>query len=72
MQTDRRPRRLPTSIAIPVDPEFVKHFCAGGWQRVERIYGKRRVQTWTAVVGRDKLKQMRRDAVAKMRGKANG
>lgn len=56
-------RHIPTNIVLPVDPQFVDHFCAGGWQKVEAMYGKRCVQRWTAVVGRDRLKQMRRDAV---------
>lgn len=58
---NRRARRLPTHVPVPVDPQFVPEFIAGGWQRVERIWGKRRVQTWTAVVGRTKLERLRRE-----------
>lgn len=63
----RRGKRLPTSVVIPVDPEFVGLFCEGGWQRVERIYGKRRVQTWVSAMGRQKLINMRRAYVAEQR-----
>lgn len=58
---DRRARRLPTSVPVPVDPEFVPLFVKHGWQRVERIYGKRRVQTWADVVGRKYMIGLRRD-----------
>ncbi len=57
---DRRPRRLPTSVPVPVDPEFVDTFLRHGWARVERIWGKRRVQTWVGLLGRVKLERLRR------------
>lgn len=72
--TDRSPRlpprarRLPTSVPIPVDPEFVTTFLSYGWQRVERIWGKRRVQTWVSVIGRRELEHMRREARRLRRG----
>jgi hypothetical protein len=58
---DSRARRLPTSVPVPVDPEFVDTFLQHGWARVERIWGKRRVQTWVGLLGRAKLEQMRRE-----------
>lgn len=67
--TNRRGKRLPTHVPVPVDPEFVQTFIEGGWQRVERIWGKRRVQTWVAVIGRAKMEQMRRDERARKWGK---
>lgn len=57
----RRARRLPTSVPVPVDPEFVPTFLQHGWARVERIWGKRRVQTWVGLLGRKELEQMRRE-----------
>lgn len=56
-------KSIPTSIALPVPTGFVAKFLEGGWQKVEAMYGKRAVQRYAAVVGRDRLKQMRRDAV---------
>lgn len=67
-----RGRRLPTSVPVPVDPEFMTRFFEGGWQRVERIYGKRRVQTWTDVVGRQSMITMRREHVKAVRAARRG
>lgn len=60
MPTKRR-RCLRTNIPIPVDPEFVEIFVKFGWQRTERIYGKRRTRTWMGVIGRAELNRMRRE-----------
>jgi len=60
MPTKRR-RCLRTDVPIPVDPEFLEIFVKFGWQRTERIYGKRRTQTWTGVIGRAELNRMRRE-----------
>jgi hypothetical protein len=57
----RKLRRLPTRVPVPVDPEFVQKFCETGWQRVERIYGKRRVQVWADALGRRALIAKRRE-----------
>lgn len=65
---DRRARRLPTSVPIPVDPQFVQTFCEGGWARCDRIYGKRRTQTWASAIGRDRLRQMRREHLMGRKG----
>lgn len=58
---NRRAKRLPTSVPVPVDPEFVPTFVRAGWQRVERMWGKRRVATWAAVVGKSDMIRRRRE-----------
>lgn len=58
---NRRARRLPTSVPVPVDPQFVQKFCDHGWPRVERIWGKPRVIVWARVIGVKNLIQMRRE-----------
>lgn len=65
---NRRARRLPTSVPVPVDPEFVPKFVAHGWQRVERIWGKPRVAVWARVVGVKNLIHMRREHLKGRRG----
>lgn len=67
MADSTRPRGLPTVVTIPIDPEFVPQFIAGGWQRVERMWGKRRTATWASAIGRRKLIAMRREAMAAKR-----
>lgn len=66
-----RAKRLPTSAPVPVDPQFVQTFVEGGWQRAERIFGKRRVQTWAMVVGKRALIAKRRAYLVALRGKAH-
>lgn len=56
-QTDRA-RRLPTSVPVPVDPQFVAKFMEGGWPRVNRLWGKR-AQVWIRVIGLRNLQAMR-------------
>lgn len=63
-QHRKRPRGLPTNIPVPVDPEFVDKFVKHGWQRVERMWGKRRVATWAAVVGKADMIRQRRAYLA--------
>lgn len=59
-QPDRRGRRLPTSVPIAPDPQFIPKFMEGGWARVNRIWGKR-AQVWIRVIGLQELKAMRRE-----------
>lgn len=61
-QTDRV-RRLPTSVPVPVDAQFVEKFMEGGWDRVKSIYGKR-AQVWVRVIGKKNLKAMREQYLA--------
>lgn len=56
-----RSRRLPTSVPVPVDENFIPMFVAHGWQRVERIWGKSRVAVWRRVVGVAKMRALRRE-----------
>lgn len=60
-------RSLPTNIPVPVDPEFERKFIEHGWQRVERIWGKRRTMTWAAVVGKEQLIRKRKEYRAEQR-----
>ena len=68
----RRSRRLPTNVPVPVDPQFVDMFVRFGWQRVERMWGKRRVATWAAVVGKRDMIRARREFLARRKGNGGG
>lgn len=58
-----RARRLPTSVPVPVDEQFIEKFLIGGWPRVNRLFGKR-AKVWERVIGKSKLKAMRREYLA--------
>lgn len=62
-QSSKRGRRLPTSVPVPVDPEFAQKFAEGGWSRVKRIWGKR-ADVWIRVVGLSELQAIRREYLA--------
>ncbi len=50
-------RARPTRQIPPVPPEFAAEFIAGGWRRVERLYGARTdlLLKWVTLSGGDAL-----------------
>lgn len=50
-----------TKVLPPPPPEFAEQFIAGGWRRIERIYGSRsdRLLKWFEMSGGDDLRRRR-------------
>jgi hypothetical protein len=58
-------QRISTKVIPPVPPEFENEFVAGGWRRVERLYGARtdRLMAWIERSGGETLFARRRAAL---------
>lgn len=56
-------RRAPTRLIPPAPPEFADEFIAGGWRRVERLYGARTdlLLKWVEMSGGEALHARRRE-----------
>lgn len=53
------PKPLSTKLARPVPPEFEAMFLAGGWPKVNQLYGKRAAQRYFTALGADRLRVAR-------------
>lgn len=53
------PKPLSTKLARPVPPEFEAMFLAGGWPKVNQLYGKRAAQRYFTALGSDRLRAAR-------------
>lgn len=65
--SERRP--FSTKVARPIPPEFEPSFIAGGWPKVNQMFGKRASVRWFAALGPGRLRAAR-DGVAKSRQSA--
>lgn len=52
-------KALSTKIAEPIPVEFEQVFIELGWERANRIFGKRASQRYFTAVGSDRLRQQR-------------
>lgn len=53
-----------TKLPRPVPAEFEQNFIAGGWARVNQMYGKRPAQRYFTLSGPEKLHAARKAAKA--------
>lgn len=60
--------RLPHGVIKSPPPEFATEFVAGGWRRVERLYGRRLISRWVQMCGGDALIAQRRAAMGRKSG----
>ena len=64
-------RKAPsTKIAEPIPVEFERVFIELGWERANRIFGKRASQRYFTAAGSDRLRQQRDAYMAERRAAA--
>lgn len=63
-------RRPSTRIIPPPPPEFAEEFIAGGWRRVERLYGCRTdlLLKWIEMCGGAELHRRRKERMGQVKG----
>ncbi len=55
-----RTKLLPTCAAKPIPPEFLEMFTRYGWQKVERMFGKATVASWSKLIGTKRMADCRK------------
>jgi len=63
-------KALSTKVAEPIPIEFERVFIELGWERANRIFGKRASQRYFTAVGSDRLRQQRDAYLAERRAAA--
>jgi len=63
-------KALSTKIAEPIPVEFERVFVEHGWERTNRIFGKRASQRYFTAVGSERLRRMRDAYLADCRAAA--
>jgi len=60
-------KALSTKVAEPIPVEFERVFIELGWERANRIFGKRASQRYFTAAGSDRLRQQRDACLAERR-----
>ncbi len=63
-------KSMSTKIAEPIPIEFERVFIELGWERTNRIFGKRASQRYFTAAGSDRLRQQRDAYLAERRAAA--